>query len=527
MKNLTPKLCLLALLLTSMSAFCQSVPKLNSLATAQPTIFLDFDGHTVQTAAWQSGASFVCDAAPFTETQITEIFNRVSEDYRPFAVNITTDSTKYLAAPLNRRVRVIVTPTSAWYPGAGGVSYNNCFTWGDDTPAFVFCAALLNNVKYVSECCTHESGHSLGLTHQSRYDANCALIEYYNKGQGAGEISWAPVMGNSYYRNMTGWNNGVTPFDCSAAQDNLSIITTSNGFTYRTDDYAETLDVNTTTLNPLNMNASGIIAREMDKDAFKFTFSQNAAVHIDVTPFSIGANNEGANLDILVMLYNSTKQLIATYNPLDKLNVTIDTTLLADTYYMVVDGTGNSNSSNYGSLGSYTITGARGVLAIRSISLKGNSDGKTHKLNWDIIADEPIAKQVIEVSSNALDFKSIASDAVGITNFTYNPTFTGTLYYRLKATSIIGETSYSNIIALKSNGVEKIFSVSTLAQQDIRVTASANYSFNLYDANARLIASGKETKGINNIDVSNLTSGMYILQMVSDNYKQTERIIKQ
>jgi ABC-type Fe2+-enterobactin transport system substrate-binding protein len=83
MKNLAQKLCLMALLLLSLEAYCQ-VPKLSSLSTAAPTIFLDFDGHSVQHAAWQSGLAFTCAPASLSSSQITEIFNRVSEDYRPF-----------------------------------------------------------------------------------------------------------------------------------------------------------------------------------------------------------------------------------------------------------------------------------------------------------------------------------------------------------------------------------------------------------------------------------------------------------
>ncbi len=528
MKNFTQKLCFIALLFASVNAYCQ-VPKLNSLASVAPTIFLDFDGQTVQNAAWRGGATFICDPALFDATQITEIFNRVSEDYRPFEVNVTTDSTVFLAAPLTQRIRVIVTPTSAWYPGVGGIAYVNSFTWGSDVPCFVFPDKLGNKAKSVGECCSHESGHSVGLSHQSKYNASCALLESYSTGSGVAsdQTSWAPIMGNSYTKNMTGWNVGPTPFDCSAAQDNVSIITTANGFGYRADDYTETLDNSTTALNPYSINASGIITTATDKDAFKITLAQNSTIHLDVNPFSLGANNAGANLDVLVSLYNSSNVLLRTYDPIATMNVVIDTALGADTYYIVVDGTGNANASQYGSLGSYTITGSRGVLAIHNVTLQGKINNKSHNLAWDIIADEPIVKQVLEASSNGKDFSPIMTDISGIKSFNYTPNVSGTLFYRLKITSTIGETSYSNIVALKASADEKLFTVSTLVQQDIRVAALANYNYNLYDANARLITTGKELKGINNINIEYLPKGMYILQMMNDNYKQTERIIKQ
>ena len=214
-----------------------------------------------------------------TDAQITEVFNRVSEDYRPFNINITTDSTVFFSAPVAQRVRIIITPTSSWYQGVGGVSYTGSFTWGDGTPGFVFCDRLgPNNPKMVGECCTHESGHTVGLSHQSTY-SNCTLVDTYNAGIGSGEIGWAPVMGNSYYKNLTGWNNGPTPNGCSITQDNLSIITTQNGFTYRTDDYSDDPNNNPAlvTLNNQAFSMPGIITTNTDKDVFKFVFCHESS----------------------------------------------------------------------------------------------------------------------------------------------------------------------------------------------------------------------------------------------------------
>ncbi|RZL12666.1 MAG: hypothetical protein EOO89_19195 [Pedobacter sp.] len=134
-------------------------------------------------------------------TQITEIFNRVAEDYRPFNVNVTTDSTKYWSAPLYKRMRVVLTTSNAWYGNnAGGVAYSRSFTWGDNSPCFVFTALLGYDTKAVSEASSHEAGHTLGLRHQSSYDANCVKTAEYNGGRGSGETGWAPIMGVGYYK---------------------------------------------------------------------------------------------------------------------------------------------------------------------------------------------------------------------------------------------------------------------------------------------------------------------------------------
>jgi hypothetical protein len=525
-KPTTPFVLLLALLV-SFNTYC--LPKLSSYPAASATIFLDFDGHNVNSSLWQGGTPFTCASAPMTDAQITEVFNRVAEDYRPFNMNITTDSSVFLAAPLKKRIRVVITPTSAWYPGVGGISYVGSFTWGDDTPCFVFCDRLgPNNAKYVAECCSHESGHTVGLSHQSRYDGSCNLTATYNDGAGTGQVAWAPIMGNSYYRNMSGWNNGPTPYGCTAVQDNLSIITTQNGFTYRPDDFSDAITGSPTQINISPVPVSGIITTSTDLDAFKISVADNSNVHIDISPFSIAANNNGADLDVKVTLYNSAKTLVNTYDPTDKMNVTIDTILNAGSYYMVVQGAGNSNATDYGSLGSYTITGVQGTLPIRQVLLTGKAEKNKHALSWNIIADEPIKSVTIESSLTGNNFSTLAS-VDGITNgYSYAPFQRGDIYYRLKVTSTLNQSMYSNTIVLKDAvKAASDFTVSTFVHSQLTITATSNYQYRLNDINGNTLAAGSGRQGFNQLNMDNRPAGVYILQLVNNNQQQTERIIKQ
>jgi len=522
-----------ALLIALGSGLCAySQPVLNSLPVITPTtatIYLDFNGEYVSSSVWNGGNPINAEASGLNNTQITEIFNRVAEDYRPFDINITTDLAKYMAAPADKRIRVIITPTSAWRQGVGGIAWTGSFVWGDDTPCFVFCDRLgPNNPKMVAEACSHESGHTLGLSHQSRYDGGCSMTEVYNTGVGSGEIAWAPVMGNSYYRNMSGWNNGPTQFGCANTQDNLSIITSQNGFTYRVDDYTEVLGTSTTTVNPMNFTINGVISEATDNDAFKFTLAAPSVIHIDAKPFSIGPNNDGANLDIKIQLYNAAKQLIRTYDPAGAMNVTIDSTLNAGTYYLLVDGEGNINVGDYGSLGAYSITGFSGTLPIRDVTLAGTVDKGKHSLSWNIVADEAIKNVAIEVSANASDFNPLTIVTPSATKFAYNPFDKSDLYYRLKVTSVIGQTVYSNTIALKGiTKADKAFNVSTFVTNEMVVSASDNYQYKLSTVNGQVVAQGNGRKGINKIDLQNKPAGMYVIQIVSNDNQLTERIIKQ
>ncbi|MBS1744186.1 MAG: T9SS type A sorting domain-containing protein [Bacteroidetes bacterium] len=526
MKNYT-----IALLL--MMVFCSaktfSLPTLSSYPSATATIYLDFDGQTVVSAAWNGGSPLVCAAAPLNDAQITEIFNRVSEDYRPFNVNITTSEAVYLAAPPAQRMRIIITPTSAWRPGVGGISYIGSFTWGDDTPGFVFTDRLgPNNTKYIAECCTHESGHTVGLSHQSSYDQGCNLTETYNSGTGTGEIGWAPVMGNSYYRNMTGWNDGPTPYGCANTQDNLTIITSQNGFSYRADDFAETMDNNTFSLSSNGMVVDGLISTNTDKDAFKFTVTATGNFHLNAVPYSVNSGtNDGADLDIKISMYDATGTLVKTYDPTNTMSVTIDTVLNSGTYYLIVDGTGNQNTSNYGSLGSYKLTGITGSLPIHSVTLSGYVFKQTHNLSWNIVTTDAIKSQEIEFSEDGTDFKSLTTITPPTSTFTYAPSNANILYYRVKITSVLNQVVYSNIISLRTMTRATWFTVSTLVNSRISVTADDNYQYRLLDANGRLIATGTGIKGFNSINIDNRSAGLYIIQLFSTNHRQTERIIKQ
>lgn len=524
------------MVLWGLSMHAISLPQLSSFPSARATIFLDFGGTTVISSSWNNGNPINCAPAGMTDAQITETFNRVSEDYRPFNINITTDINIFLQAPLIARMRVIITPTSSWFAsGFGGVAITGTFKTGDDTPCFVFCDRLTTFPKYIAECCTHESGHTVGLSHQSSYNSSCTLVATYNTGAGSGEIGWAPVMGNSYYKNITTWNNGPTPSGCSASQDNLSIITTQNGFTYRTDEHGDDININPTVLSITNqvISANGIITTNTDKDAFKIVLPTNGMFHLDAVPYSVGANLEGANLDIKLSFYNSSKQLINTYNPSTLLSAVIDTSLTAGTYYVVLDGAGNTNTSNYGSLGAYTISGTfspAAALPIRDVALSGKIDRSLHTLSWNIISDDPIKTLELQSSTDGRNFTTLTMPSVNLKSYTYEPSVKSDIFYRLKATSTVYQIVQSNIITLKANSVTATaaaFKVSTIVHNDITVNATENYHYQLSDISGRVVEKGKSPSGMNTVNMSNHPNGLYIMEIISINQRITERIIKQ
>lgn len=525
---------LVLLLLCISTAVSAQIPIYNSYPAASAVIFLDFDGHTVEGTSWNAGGpAFTCGPSNMTTSQVTEIYNRISEDYRPFNINVTTDSTKYTAAPVTKRIRVLFTVSNEWYGNnAGGVSYMGSFTWGDNTPAFVFTKLLGYNTKYIAEAGAHEAGHTFGLRHQAAYDGNCVKTAEYNSGTGSGETGWAPIMGVGYYRNFTLWNNGANPYGCTAYQDDLGIITSAdNGFGYRTDDFSDNTGGSTGlafTNNKFTIN--GVIEQNNDADAFKFSMPNSGPFHLDAKPFSTAAGDAGSNLDIKIEILNKNG-VIGTYNPANLLSASIDTVLNAGNYFLKITSTGNEFAPQYASLGSYTVEATNAPLAVlplHKLELQGTTDRSTHKLNWVIEADETVVEQDLEVATDGIHFLPLAQLSPATRAYSYSATQSGTLYYRLNVTFDNDRQYYSNITVLRgSDAAQKPLIAGNQVQGSMRIISPVPYEYVISDYSGRMVSKGKLAQGVNTIPTALFSSGFYVIQFNNGAERYVERFLKQ
>jgi hypothetical protein len=534
MKNYFKSGLVMLALISTLTTSAQ-VPVYSSYPSASAVIFLDFDGHTVSGTSWNYAGPFVCAPTALTNEQITTVFNRVAEDYRPFNINVTTDSTKYLAAPANRRMRVILSATSSWYgSGAGGVAFVGSFIWGDDNPCFVFTSLLNNNVKNISEAASHEAGHTLGLYHQSTYDANCVKISDYNYGAGTGEIGWAPIMGVGYYQNLTLWNNGPNSYGCTSMQSDLSVLTTVNGFSYRNDDHNSTF--NQSTSAPFVSNqfvVNGVVERNTDQDMIRFTQPAFGRFQLTAIPYNVGTGNAGSNLDLQITLFNSSQTQLSIYNPGTLLNSVVDTMLNAGTYYLRVEGKGNVYAPNYASLGSYSLQGnysENSTLPLRSLVLNGELVSDKHKLSWYIDADEQVVEQVLEVATDGRNFSTVTLPANADRSFIYRPSVSSTAQYRLHVTFDNGEHYYSNVVTIRKVGSDpRPKLVGTVINTNtIGVTSQGVYNYFIYDLNGKTISKGQLQSGYNSITASGMSAaGMYLIRYSNETEQWVEKFVRQ
>ena len=429
------------------------------------TIYLDFDGATIENTEWnryygQDVFELEANAAAADEDYVYQVWARVAEDFAPFDINVTT--TDPGADALLRTsdddgeygMTAVITDTVDIEPAvdASGRAWLNGFGNAFYSPALIFAPiARESNAPDVGNIVSHEVGHTFNLTHDGIGDD-----EYYGDTQAEPETLWGPIMGAPWYTPLSQWSAGDYPGATSPDQDDLAEITNGDaaysGFVlynadgsfyaesqyctdaedpnnptpgsnfwaigpngdcnpagaeltaefnygaraaYADDDHGNGLD-NATGLDNASgeFTANGIIGSSDDRDMFELATS-GGPVSVSATPAAVGAN-----LDILLEIYDAEGSLVAEANPeaatdlasepTDRqatgLDASIEEELEGGVYYVAVSGTGKgdpadntpSNGSGYtayGSLGHFELTGTAAAFDATQITITAPEDG--------------------------------------------------------------------------------------------------------------------------------------------------------
>jgi hypothetical protein len=354
-------------------------------------LFLNFAGENVTNTQWNTslGRTLIPAVAFSTDNNystfsdaeqlaIRRIWQRVSEDYAPFDIDVTTERPVTFGI---RTAEALITRSTdangAANPSssAGGVSYVATFSFSSYLhffPSWIYFDNLSSTESYIAEAAAHEIGHAMGLSHDGRTDGT----QYYT-GHGSGDISWGPIMGAAYGRNVSQWCKGEY-YLANNTEDDLAIITTK--IVYRPDDHGNTPQTATPLVltggtnivsttpetDPANTNTAnkGTLERSTDVDVFSVT-TGSGAINLVVNPWISPSGTRGGNLDLSIELHDSNGTLMATNNPATTTGAQIQMTVLAGSYYLYIrnSGTGNPLTSrptgytSYGSIGQYFISG--------------------------------------------------------------------------------------------------------------------------------------------------------------------------
>lgn len=408
----------------------ENVFALNSKPGSTNTVYLDFNGHIITGTAWNSDSStltaqaYDLDGDPNTFNaselaNIAEIWRRISEDFAPFDVNVTTAEPSSFGSTTGRLLITRDTDTDGKVmpaQGNGGVAYVN--VWGRSnyssyySPALVYYNRLSGRADYVSEAASHEFGHNLSLSHDATSSSS-----YYG-GHGSGNTSWAPLMGSGYNRNVTQWSKGEYP-DANNQQDDIAIL--AGKLSPFADDHSDTLIAQTRLLSDAQGNISattpkddfyneitdnkGTIGSSTDIDVFYFD-AAIGEINLTITPAHQGRYYDGGNLDLLASLYDSAGILVASNDISDDTVTQLSHSVSNGRYYLAIQSTGSANYSDYGSQGQYFISGTIPVAA---------DDINAPTPNPMAWANLPQANGRDSISMEAI----IASDASGIVEYQF------------------------------------------------------------------------------------------------------------
>jgi hypothetical protein len=428
--------------------------KLHSLPGAAHIVYLDFDGQTLSGCAWTNnlngGNDIVAppysidgDPTTFSDAELTAIqliWQRVAEDYAPLNVDVTTEymGESYLTRTSTSDnlygMRVLISPLSSYLPNAGGVAWVGAFNAVGDynKPALVFPEMLgLGNDKIIAEAAAHENGHTLGLSHQG----TTAGVTYYN-GQGSGETGWAPIMGTSYYRNLSQWSKGEY-LNANTTEDEVAVMGTY-GAPLRSDDVGGTTSSATYLGTTGILGASGFIGSPTDADVFRVSWAAGPLT-VRADPAAVGAD-----LDILLDLLDSRGSVVASSNPADLLAAGISVSVAKGTYYIRVRGTGKGDPlvdgySSYGSRGAYAISVSNtpGQPAAPTDLQATATSSSAIALHWTDNATNETAYYIDRWNTASGAWERIAATAADATSYTNSGLSPSTTYrYTVSAYNI-------------------------------------------------------------------------------------------
>ncbi len=212
-------------------------------------------------------------------------------------------------------------------------------------------------------------------------------------------------------------------------------------------------------------------------------------------------------------------------------------------------GTSNSNASRKYSFFpagvSYPIAASNLPVKLASFTATLNNDNKVD-LNWTTVTETNVSHFVIERSFDGKNFGDAGMVfAAGNTTETQHYSFTDNIssfqspviYYRLRSVDIDGKFDYSDIRIIRAaKQIEKAITILTYpnpVSNELRITIPSSWQnkrvlYEVVNVNGQVTKSTQSASSsqTETIDVSNLSTGLYVVRVSCDGQTAQEKIIK-
>ncbi|MCS3802013.1 T9SS type A sorting domain-containing protein [Niastella sp. OAS944] len=184
------------------------------------------------------------------------------------------------------------------------------------------------------------------------------------------------------------------------------------------------------------------------------------------------------------------------------------------------------------------------VLPIRLSSLQAVYNNGRVQLNWQALMQFDVRSFTIEYSQDGSLFTEVgelaktgANDAATPYVYAHTPAVTGTLYYRVRETTVDGAVYYSNMVTVKTGNMlltnTEVFPnpFKDNLQISMQLEKAGMIQVALYDASGRLVKRSQQTGlvGRNTIAIGNLSAllpGVYLLQIKAGEHIAMQKLTK-
>ncbi|HVU24151.1 MAG TPA: tandem-95 repeat protein [Opitutus sp.] len=415
-------------------------------------LYLDFNGTTIAGTRWNSTFGVTSYAAlpydtdgdltTFSDAEqaaIVEIWGRVAEDYAPFDIDVTTEEPATFTATTGRALITAATDANGVAlpnaEAAAGVAFVDVFGRYDyataSSPALIYYTSFGSDTAALSEAVAHELGHNLGLSHDGLTNS-----EYY-VGHGTGDISWGPIMGAPYGRNVTQWSRGEY-YHANNTQDDVAIIAAHTA--YRPTSAGATLTTAAAaTVSGTSLSAAGVLTSAADVDVYSFNTSATT-ISLAVATYRAASGTNGGDADVKLELLNASGSVVASADPSTSTDASLSYKAKAGTYYVRITpvGTGSPQSSrpsgytSYGSIGQYSLSGTIGASAPAITSATAVTTGGAQSFAYQIVATGSPTSYAATNLPNGLTLDTASGIISG------RPLATGVFKIGLSATNALG-----------------------------------------------------------------------------------------